>query len=74
MALPKLAEMLVHKFLHVFRESRMNRLAKDEGRSLPFLDHSVDESFLYHKRIVARQFTSTSPVEKKTIKNRHQNS
>ena len=65
MSMAKMIEMLVHKLLHVFRESRVHYLAKYKGRSSPFLDHSVDEGLLHRKWIISRQFTGTSSVNKK---------
>lgn len=61
-------EMLIHKLLHVFRESRVHYLAKYKGRSSPFLDHSVDEGLLHRKWIISRQFTGTSSVIRKPLR------
>jgi hypothetical protein len=67
MSLAKLTKMLVHEFLHMFRERCMNSLAKYQGRRSPFLGRGVNKSLLYNKWIIAGQFAGTSPVKRNPL-------
>ena len=51
--LPKTSKMLLYKFLDVLRCNYVDCFAEIHGRRIPFSDHSINESLVDDKGVMA---------------------